>query len=401
MSRWTIVSIWSRLAKWLGLVAAAVLLLFTARRWLFTWVVARARPRLSLPTWAPPVLALTPLRDEAAALPGFLAAWEEVAYSAENLTLVLIDDASTDATPAILRAWAAARLHCHILTLPQRVGKAQALNLALAAYPRGELIAVYDADERPTPDALRRLIAPLADSRVAAVSGRRTISNAADGPAAAYAALESLVHQNITLTAKDALTLAPPSLGSHCVYRRSALQAVGGFRPGALLEDSDLSLRLARQGWRLRYTPDAVSRHAAPATLRGYWRQHTRWARGFYETAWVNRRSPQPARRQQNGWLRGELALFAVGYLDRLAFLLGLGLAARQRWLRPILALSLLTPAAQIALVWRRAGAPWALRRQWPWLPFFWGVDMAAAVWGAGAALLRRPRVWESRAQRA
>lgn len=395
MSHPTIVSILARLAKWLTLAATALLGVFTLRRWFFTWVAARAQPRLTLTGFTPPILWLTPMRNEEAALPGLLAAIDRLTYP--ELTIVLIDDASTDATAGLAEAWASRAPERFVLRLPQPVGKAQALNLALAAFGEGEFVAIYDADERPQPDALRQLMAPLADARVAASSGQRRIDNALAGPAAAYAAFESLVHQRLTVTAKDSLNLAPPSLGSHCVYRRRALAAVGGFRPGALLEDSDLTVRLARQGWRLRYTPTAVSCQAAPATLAAYWQQHTRWARGFHAVAWQNRpilagRAPMPG-----FWLRLELTLFAVGYADRLAWPLALWGARRQPWLRPLLAASLLTPLWQVGLALRLTRAPAVLWRRLGWLLPFWLVDVAGAVWATWLSLWRRPRTWTTR----
>lgn len=395
LSRSSIVSALSGLAKWLTCLAAALLGLFTLRRWLFTWVAGRTRLRLPLAGFAPDVLWLTPMRNEEIALPDFLTAIDDIDYP--GLTTVLIDDASTDATAALAEAWAARAPGRHLLRLSQPAGKAQALNMALAAFPQCAFVAVYDADERPQPDALRRLIAPLADARVAAASGQRLVNNALAGPAAAYAAFETLVHQRLTVTAKDCLDLAPPILGSHCVYRRRALSAVGGFRPGALLEDSDLTVRLAQQGWRLRYVPTALSRHAAPTTLAAYWRQHTRWARGFQAVAWENRQVWATHRTAPDPWLRLELALFAAGYTDRLAWLWGLWAARQQRWLRPLLAVSLLTPLWQLLLALRLTRAPRALWRRLPWLIPFWGVDIAGTVWALWLSAWRRPRSWAAR----
>lgn len=388
------------LAAW---VIAGVLLVFTARRWLFVLLALLPdKPRPAAQRHDPPsVLLLTPLRNEAETLPDLLAALAALAYPVEKLTLVLINDGSTDGSQAIIEAWIRGKENWHLLSLEQNVGKAQALNTALAAFPQGEIVAIYDADERPQPAALQILISPFADKKIGGVSGRRAVSNAVASPAASYAACEGLVHQLVTMRAKHRLNLAPAILGANCAYRRVALAQVGHFEPGALLEDSDLTLKLARAGWDIVFEPQAVSYHRVPQTIGGYWRQHTRWARGFNEVAKNQARSTlfDP----QLPWpLRLELLLFALGYLDRLALLAGAGLAWLHRpsrsLLSRVLAASLLTPLLQIMVALAVSRAPRALWLQIVWLPFFFVLDIAMAAAGMWETLKQSPQIWEERA---
>lgn len=387
-----------KLAAW---PVVAILLLFTARRWLFMLaaLLPDARPITEFER-APAVLLLVPVRNEAETLPQLGRALEKLAYPTARLTVVFIDDGSTDGSEAELRQLTAGRPNWHLLSLARNVGKAHALNTALARFPQGEIIAIYDADERPQPDALRRLVRPLSDPRVGGVSGRRAVSNSLAGPVAGYTTFEGLVHQLVTMRAKDRLSLAPAILGANCAYRRAALEQVGGFRPGALLEDSDLTLKLARSGWQIRFAPQAVSYHRVPETVPGYWRQHTRWARGFNEVAREQAGSllfdPQLA------WpLRLELLTFSLGYLDRLALLAGLGLMLLKiRVAAIIVGVSLLTPLLQTMVALRIARAPAALWRRLVWLPVFFALDIAMAAAGFWDTLRRAPQIWEERRQR-
>ncbi|MCI0396831.1 MAG: glycosyltransferase family 2 protein [Chloroflexi bacterium] len=347
----------------------------------------------------PAVLLLAPVRNERRELPEFLAALDNLEYPAGRLTIVLIDDGSTDGSQTLLCTWANGRAHVNALALPGNQGKASALNQALVVFPQGEIVVVYDADERPRPDTLRCLVPHFADERVAAVTGRRLVSNPLDSPAATYATFENLVHQLVTIRAKDRLKLVPAILGSNCAYRREALERAGNFKPAALLEDTDLTMRLARAGWQTRFEPRAISSHAVPRTVGGYWRQHTRWARGFNEVA-AEQAPPTLLDSRPPPLLRLELLLFSLGYLDRVALLLGgvLALLAPQRGLlRPALLLHLLTPLVQVLVALRLAGAPPALWLRLGWLPLFFLLDLAMAV----AGLLntwRRPRpAWEER----
>jgi cellulose synthase/poly-beta-1,6-N-acetylglucosamine synthase-like glycosyltransferase len=392
---------------------AAVLLIFLIRRLVF--LVAAVWPRRPDPAGASDgalalVQVLVPCRDEAGVLPGLLAALDALDYPRDRLRVVIVNDASRDATPELVSAWAAARPWGQLLSLSENRGKAAALSAALSAALRaGDLHAgdhdtivwIYDADHRPRPDSLRRAVACFRDRRVGAVSGLVLPANGLASLPAYYATVEALVHQRITLQAKDRLGLAPPLLGANCGYRLSALEACGGFAPGLLLEDSDLSIALARAGWCTRFVPEAVSLHQAPQSLAGYWRQHLRWSRGFHQVAGRHlggllrdgRLAP---------WLRLELALFALGYLDRLALAAATILLAADAlagrgifglpwalWLA-YLAVPCLQAAAALALQRAPAGYFWRL----PAVPAFFAVDVAMAAHSAAASLLRRPLRW-------
>jgi cellulose synthase/poly-beta-1,6-N-acetylglucosamine synthase-like glycosyltransferase len=381
------------------------LLLFLARRWLFTLVTLwpgdapPADPVKSEP--APDVLLLAPVRNELAALPGFLRGLAGLDYPADRLSLALIDDGSTDGSDELLRAWASEAGNRYLLDLDQSRGKAQALNLALAAFPQGDIVAIYDADDQPQPDALLCLVGAFAPG-VGGVSGRRVVANLLAAPAASYVAFENLVHQLVTMRAKDRLGLAPAILGSNCAYRRIALSQVGNFKPGALLEDSDLTLKLARAGWTTRFEPRAVSHHSAPATVSGYWQQHTRWARGFGDVAreqagaiTVDKALPFP--------LRLELLAFSLGYLDRLALLLDLSFYFFNIGRRPLtwlLPLSLLTPLLQLVVALKISRASITLWTRLVWVPFFFLLDIAMAVTGFWRTLKQSPQIWEERRAR-
>lgn len=387
------------LAAW-GVIGT--LLLFTARRWLFIIFALRPNRSQSGKTgWPwPAVLLLVPLRNEAESMPGLLSALAALAYPPEHLTVVLIDDGSTDDSRAVAQPWIKGHEQWHLLPLEQNVGKAQALNEALRRFPQGEIIAVYDADERPDPSALNHLLAPFADLQVGGVSGRRAVSNALASPAASYTTFEGLVHQLVTMRAKDRLDLAPAILGANCAYRRTALTDVGGFKPGALLEDSDLTVKLAQAGWRVRFVPEAISYHHVPQSLTGYWRQHVRWARGFNEVARDQAGAILADRRL--AWpLRLELVLFSLGYLDRVALLGGALLTLLNHRLRPLLlgviGFNLITPLLQIAAALRVGREPAAMWLRLVWVPLFFGLDLAMAATGLWTALRNLPQVWEER----
>lgn len=376
------------------LIVGLILLFFNLRRWFFLWgawfvkEADKPLPHFATENELPPVLLLIPFYNETANLPGLFESMAKLRYPPDRLTAVLINDGSTDASLPLGRDWIAGRPNWLLLSLDINVGKAAALNAALSHYPQGEVVAVYDADERPLPNALKQLVQPFAAGCVGAASGRRTVSNPLATLIASYATFENLVHQRVTMQAKDKLGLAPAALGSNCAYRRQALEAVAGFKPGALLEDSEISVKLARAGWQSRFVPQAISYHAAPQSLPAYWRQHRRWASGFNAVA--QEQGPAILRSRQLPWLlRLELLAFSLGYLDRPALAAAAGLcfwprpAGRSRRARrPLLAillLSLLTPLLQVILALHLESAAPALWFRVLLLPLFLSFDVAVA----------------------
>lgn len=405
----------------ISLLVALPLLIFSLRRLLFT-ITALATPTatrttatLSAPPAlrpAPDLLVLIPCRNDGASLPPLVQALLHNGYPPDHLRILLIDDGSTDDSSAIidrLSTTAASSPAIAALHLHTNHGKAAALNAGLAAEPWGDVITIYDADHRPAPGGLAPLAEPFADPRVGAVSGRTEPGNALASPSAYYAAIERLVHQHLTLVAKDRLHLAPAILGSHCAYRRPLLHALGGFTPGAFLEDTDLTVRIATAGYHTRYVESTPAYDEVPATLRGYWRQHLRWSRGFQDVAIARRRNLLPGRPgdaapshpSPGPLLRLELLLFSLGYLDRLALLAAAALLLGDAlfglhfdfplW---FFLLVLALPYLQVlAALWRvRRPLTWWVRL--PYLFLLFPIDLLVVARSALDTLLDRPRRW-------
>jgi 1,2-diacylglycerol 3-beta-glucosyltransferase len=386
---------------------ASVLLAFSARRAVLLAAASLpgpapnpAQPDSQLPR----VEVLVPCHNEAASLPGLFPALDTLDYPRAALRVTIVDDASTDQSLPLVQAWAAGRTWAHVLALPANVGKAQALNLALAGqlHPGFEpdLAVVYDADHQPQPGALRALVAPLAHPDVAGVSGQMHVSNGLASPAAAYSLIESDVNQFVTMRAKDRLNLAPALLGSNCAYRLSALRTVQGFRGGALLEDSDLTLALAQAGLRTRFATASISGHHAPVSLAGYVRQHLRWNRGFHQVS-GGRLGPLWRDPQLSLLLKIELTFFAFGYADRLALLAGL-VCALGDWLWPgafkfplaVLVIYFGLPSLEMVAALFLGGEPPAAFARLAVVPFFFVLDIGLAAWSLAQTVLRRPLRW-------
>jgi cellulose synthase/poly-beta-1,6-N-acetylglucosamine synthase-like glycosyltransferase len=124
----------------------------------------------------PPVSLIIAAYNEAGLIERKLENALELDYPRDRLEIIVASDGSSDGTNELVRCDAATGVR--LLELP-RQGKNGALNAAAAA-AGGEILVFTDADARLAPDALRRLVAPLADSGVGAVAGERQPGNRRD-----------------------------------------------------------------------------------------------------------------------------------------------------------------------------------------------------------------------------
>ena len=115
----------------------------------------------------PMVTILFAAYNEEAEIVNKLANLRALDYPAERINVVIASDGSTDETASCARAHADERTQ--VLDLP-RGGKNAALNAALEL-ATGDVVVFTDADAMLAPDALRNLVAPLADPEVGAVGG--------------------------------------------------------------------------------------------------------------------------------------------------------------------------------------------------------------------------------------
>jgi cellulose synthase/poly-beta-1,6-N-acetylglucosamine synthase-like glycosyltransferase len=290
----------------------AALLLLSLRRVVFL-AAALCRPR-PLPSVPPSrsVTVVVPARNESAVVPRLLASLSELEYPAPRLGFIFVCDGCVDDTPRQFRAWAATREDVRVLELPERVGKAAALNAGLALVDT-ELVAVLDADLATRTDYLTELVRPFADDRVAGAAAYIRPANADINAVTRYAAVTSWVHQLVTSAGTDRLGLNPPTLGASA-YRTSALREIGGFPPLPVGEDVATSARLTHQGWRTRFVVTAVAENTLVSDLRAYWRQHVRWTRSVLKAH--SGHSASRASKVQ----RVEMHLSSIGYADRLVF---------------------------------------------------------------------------------
>lgn len=164
--------------------------------------------------------------------------------------------------------------------------KAGNLNYAFAR-TRGEHIVIFDADFRPRSDFLAETMPYLDDPTTGLVQTPQFFRVSPEQTwveRAAGATLE--IFYRAVQVSRDRFGSAL-CVGSNCVYRRAALEPVGGFTVIPYAEDSHTGLDARRYGYQLRYIPVPLATGICPSTLDAFMRQQYRWCCGATSLVWT------------------------------------------------------------------------------------------------------------------
>jgi cellulose synthase/poly-beta-1,6-N-acetylglucosamine synthase-like glycosyltransferase len=251
--------------------------------------LAMRSPEGELPTYT----IVVALYREATTLYDLVGALQAIDYPPEKLDIKLVLEADDRATRLAADLMELQRPFEIVLVAPSGPRtKPKALNTALP-FARGEFVVIYDAEDHPEPDQLRRALAAFraGGQRLACVQARLTIDNTDDSALTRVFTAEYAGLFDALLPGLAALRLPIPLGGSSNHFRTHVLRALGGWDPYNVAEDADLGMRLARLG----YGADVIASSTfeeAPAQLKPWLRQRTRWFKGWMQTWCVHMRRP-------------------------------------------------------------------------------------------------------------
>jgi cellulose synthase/poly-beta-1,6-N-acetylglucosamine synthase-like glycosyltransferase len=271
---------------WMVLV---VLVTYTIRHYIFTFSRLFGRHRqpyvdVTVATW-PQVVVFIPCHNEEQVIAGSLDALLAADYPRDRLTIIPIDDRSTDGTAGILREFAERNpgLIEPFFRTGGMPGKAAALADATAKVG-GDVHLLFDADYVPGPKLLKQLAAPFFDPEVGAVMGRVVPHNVGHGLLTRLLDLERAGGYQVDQQARMNLGLVPQYGGTVGGVRREALSSVGGWRTDTLAEDTDMTFRLLLRGWEVVYQNRSECYEEVPENWPTRIRQIRRWAHGHNQS---------------------------------------------------------------------------------------------------------------------
>lgn len=198
--------------------------------------------------------------------------WEQSIVPDE---IIIVSDGSTDKTrQLILDMLNNKQIHgAHHLDL--RGGKSAALNLA-AQFSRNEILIILDCDCSLHRFALENIVKPFSDPRVGAVCGNISPSNSRNSILATMQSLEYLISLSLGRFSMEAIDQLACVSGAFGAYRRKALSSVEGLDAGSG-EDFDLTLRLRKKNWKIRFAENALCYTNVPETFNALIAQRNRW----------------------------------------------------------------------------------------------------------------------------
>jgi len=203
-------------------------------------------------------------------------------YPRENLEIIVIDD-STDGTTEIVRTYEERYPdRIKLIHRTARIGfKGGALSEALKR-TKADFIAIFDADNVPPKNFLKAMLPKLiSDPHLAFVEARRSHIDGDSSWILRGMSLGLDIYAFVDQRVRSSAGLLAHFGGSGGIFRRQAIEEVGGWNGDTLAEDLDLSVRLQLAGWRYLYDPTITSLGEIPrtfATLKG---QQNRWAKGY------------------------------------------------------------------------------------------------------------------------
>jgi peptidoglycan-N-acetylglucosamine deacetylase len=279
------------------------------------------------PEYQPEVSILIPAYNEEAVIVGTVRAALSSNYP--KLEVLVVNDGSTDRTPELVRTHFGREPRVRLL-MQSNHGKPSALNHGLAE-ASGEIVVSIDADTIVDPEAVPRLVRHFADPAVGAVAGNVKVMNR-NRWITRWQALEYITSQNLEKRAFDLLNCIPVVPGAVGAWRTEVLRSNGGFSGDTVAEDTDLTLTIRRNGWKILYDEDAIGRTEVPENVDTLVRQRFRWTFGTLQAVWKHRDTAGNPRYGTLGWIAipniflFQIVLPLVSPVIDLLFLMSLGL---------------------------------------------------------------------------
>lgn len=309
----------------LALVAALLALPFIDAAWpLLLWIPVMLAPslvRLAALMMPPPPLSphtfavdeddaylpvysvLVPLRDEAEMVDQLCLALNRMDYPAHRLDIIFVVEQRSPETVAAVAKKLGNPRFC-LIEVPHALPltKPKALDFALP-FCRGEYVVVYDAEDRPEPDQLRRVLRQFRRApNLHCIQARLVIANGRAGVFPALFAGEYAGLFSVFLPALARWGVVMPLGGTSNHFRLASLRTIGGWDAYNVTEDADLGVRLARR--RLACgTSTSITWEDAPETFQSWVGQRARWMKGWMQTFLVHNRHPR-ALLADLGWRR-------------------------------------------------------------------------------------------------
>jgi len=240
-------------------------------------------------TKRPFLSALIPAHNEALVIENTVRALAQQDYGVENYEIIVINDGSTDGTGEIVQELQKEIPNLKLVNVPPGEGgkgKSRTLNVG-SKHTKGELISVFDADNTPESNCLRLLVTVLQnDKKLVAVNSKVRTRNRDASWLTKFINLEFIYFQWLFQGGRWQWFRLSMLMGTGYVIYKDTLDLLGGFDENSLVDDTEMSLRIFRGNYRIRWVPFATTWEQEPDTFKVWFKQRTRWSIGNITTTW-------------------------------------------------------------------------------------------------------------------
>jgi cellulose synthase/poly-beta-1,6-N-acetylglucosamine synthase-like glycosyltransferase len=243
----------------------------------------------NLPTYT----ILVPVFREANIIAKLMNNLRRLEYPASKLDILLLIEEEDEETLAAARAARPPETVTFVIVpngAPRT--KPRACNVGLF-FARGEYLVIYDAEDRPEPDQLKKAVVAFqrGDKKLVCVQAALNYYNRNENFLTRMFTLEYSYWFDYMLPGLDRLKLPIPLGGTSNHFRTDALRELGGWDPFNVTEDADLGIRAAAEGYRVTVV-NSTTFEEANNHLGNWIRQRSRWIKGYMQTTLVYSRNP-------------------------------------------------------------------------------------------------------------
>lgn len=238
-------------------------------------------------SFSPRVSVLLPICNESCVVERLIDAACQLQYPAQALEILVLDD-SSDNTSALAQArvdsHAARGANIRLLQRWNRRGYKAGNLVHGIQQSTGDFFAIFDADFVPPEDFLLKTIPYFKNPNLGFLQTGIGYENRDTSLLTRFQAMEMGHQQYVTVGLSEDGDMASLS-GSSCVWRRTCVEALGGWNACTVTEDVDLGYRAQFGDWQYAYLRDVVSMSILPETISAFRVQRERWGRGLIHSA--------------------------------------------------------------------------------------------------------------------
>lgn len=261
-----------------------------------------------LPFKLPSISLVIPVYREENGVCAIIKALERLDYPRELLDILIVTETTDIKTRKAIKentlpVWV------REITVPYSAPqtKPKAMNYAMH-FARGEIVGIYDAEDLPHPQQLRKVAEKFRASppHVACVQARLGYYNAQECWLTRCFSIEYAIWFDVLMKGVKALGLPIPLGGTSVFFRQDVLQSIGKWDAYNVTEDADLGMRLYRKGYTTELV-DCLTLEEATCRFSHWITQRSRWLKGFLQSWMTCMRTPRTSAREL-GW-RGFIAM--------------------------------------------------------------------------------------------